>query len=499
MMEAFVLLARIFLAIVFLVSGVAKLASLRLSHESALEFGVPARIAGIATGLLITVELAIPLLILPVATARYGSIAAVGLLAIFCSVIAFNLLRHRRPHCNCFGQVHSAPISWPMLVRNIVLGMVAAAIVIKTKEQASLSMTGLARSLGVGSFVWPVLSSIALVLLVVIAACLVQIVRQQGRVLLRLEALERASATPPAPAEPTMTPEIGLPLGAKAPEFVLSGFDGFRTSLAGLLNRNKPVLLLFSHPGCGPCQSLLPDIAAWQSDLEESLTIAVISEGGAAAHRSHTTRHHIRRLLLQKDREIAEQYLAYGTPSAVLIAANGTLASHLAQGPDSIRNLVNAVAAQQHAEAMAAEGPTVGDPAPDMSFESLSGEKIALSRLRQKTLLLFWNPQCGFCRRMLPDLKHWEETAPSGSPRLIVFSTGSLGENRAMGLRSTVVSDEQSRAANAFRAHGTPMAVLLDAEGRIASRLAAGKDAVFELANAPGSSANPRPLVLQEA
>jgi hypothetical protein len=36
----------------------------------------------------------------------------------------------------------------------------------------------------------------------------------------------------------------------------------------------------------------------------------------------------------------------------------------------------------------------------------------------------------------------------------------------------------------AFDAHGTPMGVLID-EGRIASRVAAGADAVFELARSP--------------
>lgn len=499
-MEVSVLLARVLIAIIFAVSGVAKLVSLRESRRSVLEFGVPGAIAGVATSLLIAVELNVPLLILPVATAQYGGMIALALLAIFCIAIAINLLLHRRPQCNCFGQLHSAPIGWQMLVRNIAFGMVAAAVVVKTRDEGALSAIGWAQSLGTGSLVFLVLSSVAFVLLVVIAACLVQIVRQQGRVLLRLEALERAAGVQPGQAEQPVTPEIGLPLGTKAPEFVLGGLDGARTGLADLLSRNKPVLLVFSHPGCKPCQSLLPDIAGWQSDHEEDLTIAVISEGAAAAHRAYARKRHIRRLLLQEGREIAERYLAYGTPSAVVVAANGTIASHLAQGTDSIRSLVNAIAAQRHADDLAAKAVTVGDPTPDLSFEALSGEKVALSQLRgHETLLLFWNPQCGFCQRMLPDLKDWERAATPGSPRLIVLSTGAASENRAMGMRSTIVSDAQSRAANAFGAHGTPMAVLLDAKGRVASRVAAGKDAVFELASRPENWINQRDLALQEA
>ncbi len=27
----------------------------------------------------------------------------------------------------------------------------------------------------------------------------------------------------------------------------------------------------------------------------------------------------------------------------------------------------------------------------------------------EETMVLFWNPGCGFCQQMLPDLKAWEE------------------------------------------------------------------------------------------
>jgi len=52
-----------------------------------------------------------------------------------------------------------------------------------------------------------------------------------------------------------------------------------------------------------------------------------------------------------------------------------------------------------------------------------------------------------------------------------------------MGLSSVVVLDAESQAAHAFAARGTPMAVLLDGDGRVASHVAAGAPAVFALAN----------------
>jgi len=96
--------------------------------------------------------------------------------------------------------------------------------------------------------------------------------------------------------------------------------------------------------------------------------------------------------------------------------------------------------------------------------------------------VLFWNPGCGFCRQMLDDLKAWEANPPAGAPKLLVVSTGTVDENRALGLRAPMVLDQSATIMSAFGATGTPMAVLVDAQGRIASEVAAGAQAVLALA-----------------
>jgi hypothetical protein len=85
---------------------------------------------------------------------------------------------------------------------------------------------------------------------------------------------------------------------------------------------------------------------------------------------------------------------------------------------------------------------------------------------------------------MLDDLKDWEADPPEGAPKLLVVSTGSVKDNRAMGLRSKVVLDETFSAGSAFGANGTPSAVLVDRKGNIASELAVGAPAVLALAGA---------------
>jgi thiol-disulfide isomerase/thioredoxin len=109
---------------------------------------------------------------------------------------------------------------------------------------------------------------------------------------------------------------------------------------------------------------------------------------------------------------------------------------------------------------------------------------IALEALRgRNTLLLFWNPDCGFCRAMHDDLLSWERSANGVTPRLVVVSSGDEPSTRAEGFRSLVLLDEDFAAGTAFNANGTPMAVLVDAEGRIASLVAAGPEAVLALAD----------------
>ena len=88
-------------------------------------------------------------------------------------------------------------------------------------------------------------------------------------------------------------------------------------------------------------------------------------------------------------------------------------------------------------------------------------------------------------QRMLEDLQAWETKPLKGAPQLLVVSTGTVEDNRALSLRAPVILDQGFSAGRQFGATGTPMAVLIDAQGRIASDVVAGGPAVLTLANAP--------------
>ena len=98
------------------------------------------------------------------------------------------------------------------------------------------------------------------------------------------------------------------------------------------------------------------------------------------------------------------------------------------------------------------------------------------------TLLLFWNPACGYCADMLPGLHGWERDGGNGVRLVVVTAEARSTE----GFRSVVAVDPGLTASGAFAASGTPTAVVVDADGVIASPLLVGRDAVItRLAGAP--------------
>ena len=51
-------------------------------------------------------------------------------------------------------------------------------------------------------------------------------------------------------------------------------------------------------------------------------------------------------------------------------------------------------------------GPKVGEPVPKVALPDIEGQTVELEDFRgEETMVLFWNPGCGFCQQMLPGLK----------------------------------------------------------------------------------------------
>jgi peroxiredoxin/uncharacterized membrane protein YphA (DoxX/SURF4 family) len=516
-LDVLLLAARLILAAVFLVSGISKLFDLAGSQAAMRSFGVPESLSRVGGVLLPIVELVIAVFLIPQSTALWASWLALLLLAVFIVGVAYNLSRGRTFDCHCFGQLTTSEIGTSTLVRNVVLAVLAAFVAISGVTTASGVGPSVREVFGeMSAFEWVMLALGVIVLLALagVAWLLVHLLGQNGRLLVRLDRIESALEDADIELldeddedEEDEEEEEGLPFGAPAPAFSLSGLYGETMTLDALRAAEKPVLLIFSDPGCGPCNAMMSDVGKWQRDHADKLNVVVISRGAIEENRAKKKQYNLTTVLMQQDNEVADAYLTYGTPTAVLVRPDGTIGSAAAGGSDEIRTLVRqavegkvpvpaarpaaaprpapmpAPAPRPAANAQAPRGiASIGKDAPVVELNNLDGEPVKLSDFAgHPTAVLFWNPGCGFCQRMVDDLKAWEADKPADAPKLLVVSTGDADRNRETGLQSPIVLDSGFNVGRSFGASGTPSAVLVGADGKIASGLAVGGPTVISL------------------
>jgi thiol-disulfide isomerase/thioredoxin/uncharacterized membrane protein YphA (DoxX/SURF4 family) len=487
-MNDLVLVVQLILAAVFAVAGISKLGDRASFRQAMSDFGVPAPLVPAAAVLLPLAELAVALALLS-RYAWHGAAGALALLLVFIAGIGYNLARGRHPDCRCFGQLQSKPVGASTLIRNVALAGLAALVLWQGRDNP-----GLIDRMGdlTGGQIVMIVAGLAIVLGIAgLVTFLGHMLTQQGRILTRLDVLEArlnqlgaSNQAAGAAANGTPAPQ-GLPVGASAPAFRLANLAGGETGLAELLAPGLPVMLLFMDPHCGPCAALMPEVGRWNREHAGRMTLAVVSRGKVKENRAKYGNAGLEHVLLQENYEVGERYSALGTPSAVAIRPDGRIGSLVLQGTDMIKSVLdrrpngNGAAHQPAAQPLHA---AVGQPAPEIRLPDLDGRIQTLSSVPGKeTVVLFWNPGCGFCQRMLDNLKHWEQSDVSGKPDLLVISTGTPEGNRAEGFSSRVLLDSGFATATKFGAGGTPSAVLVDGQGRIASAVAVGAEAVMSL------------------
>src|SRR5262245_25269013 len=196
-----------------------------------------------------------------------------------------------------------------------------------------------------------------------------QLLQQNGRLLLRLEALEKRleeeAESRPAPdalgrgeqqkAEIEQDKERGerfsnrslagsrikrdgLKAGRPAPEFCLPRLEGGELSLSEL--RGKLVLLVFSSPHCGPCNILAPKLEKLHRKCPE-LELVMVSRESPDENRAKVKEHRLTfPVVLQKQWEVSRDYAMFATPVAYLIDKAGVIAADVAVGVDGILDLM---------------------------------------------------------------------------------------------------------------------------------------------------------------
>ena len=365
-----------------------------------------------------------------------------------------------------------------------------------------------------------------------------QLLRQNGRILLRLEELEqRLNETEFGEAE--VRP--GLSVGSEAPPFDLLDLVGDRRALADF--RGHSLLLIFFNPACGYCRELAPKLAAFygvhrqeerdialpaatssggknksaviagalQSGCTPPPQVLVITTGDAEANRQLFDEHKlICPVLMQKQVEVATAYQANGTPSGYLINAEGNIASQLAMGAEALLARASGQGSQPSTlnaqlagsgngeertnrfkerslarSKIKREGLKAGTVAPDFRLPRPDGRgELSLGELRgRRVLLVFSSPGCGPCNALAPELEKFHRE--HSEFEVVMISKGEPKENRAKvkehGLTFPIVLQQQWEVSRRYAMFATPIAYMVDQAGVISHDVAVGVESIQTL------------------
>ncbi|WP_353063680.1 MauE/DoxX family redox-associated membrane protein [Tunturibacter psychrotolerans] len=513
-MGALLLICRLFLALVFLIAGVAKFVSRQSTREMLEDFGLPDSLVPVSIILLPLSELCVAVALFITPSARSGGVAALTLLGAFCVGIGVNLHFGRRPSCQCFGQLGSSPVSRYTIFRNLLLMALAGVVLWRPSAYTALALPIQQAALLLAVF------GICLGLFIVFL--LFQLTAQNGRILLAFEELssrQPGTALSGAATSRAINTGVGLPIGSRAPNFQLAELSGRLRTLADLLHGGSPLLLTFVDPGCGPCHALLPSLVRWQHE-DPRLRFILISRGTAEENLEKVANARNIPVLLQVDREVQQVYEALGTPSMLHVAPDGSIGSGVAQGSEQIGALVSALRSMPSPGTASValtpqrlttqSSPTNSVPQPDSGRVRASNHIPASNRPKvilqpgvplpgelalklneagadlvsyrgKSLLLLFWSSACGFCQTMLPDLRQWEATRSPGDPELIVIESAAAPPSNGNELHFPSIYDASFELGRAFSIGGTPSAVLLSSDGTVAGEIAVGRSAIMNL------------------
>ena len=330
-----------------------------------------------------------------------------------------------------------------------------------------------------------------------------QLVRQNGRILLRLEAIEKRLGKHPAEDSRKAT---GLPIGTPAPEFELSDLAGRRRKLSEF--RGQDVLLIFFGPKCGFCTRMAANLAALPADGAGGRPVPiVVTNGDADENRKLVGQFGLRCVvLLQEQTEVATQYRAHGTPIGYRIDAEGRIASELAVGAEPLLKLAEVKAPPRPAPSGNGIGPVpkgktphpslarsrlnrsglkAGAVAPEFKLPLVGGGELALADLRGKRVLLaFSDPNCGPCDELAPSLQELHLTRPD--LQVVVISRrdaqATRTKARSLGLTFPIVMQRQWEVSLQYGMFATPIGYVIDERGIVEKDVAVGVEPILALA-----------------
>lgn len=360
--------------------------------------------------------------------------------------------------------------------------------------------------------------TVVVLALVILGAAFVlfQVVRQQGRLLLRIEELEgllgvggqrMGALGAAAHGSHVISTPVGLPIGSTLEPVTLTDLDGMDVALDAFAG--KQMVLVNWSPTCGFCDAIAPDLAAAGPELERADAVLVLlAHGEAEANRAMAAKYGIESPVLMLGDANPAGFQALGTPTGLLIDAEGKVATTLAIGADQVPLLVRDVIAAAAPEEGASDGEPsanklrgqknlsesrlvrdglkAGTAAPPFALPDLDGKPVALEDYRGKRVLLtFISPDCGPCDALAPHLARLHEAHAGNGLAVILVGRGDVEENRRKavehGFEFPVVLQDGWKLSREYGIFATPVAFLIDEQGTITQNVAQGVEQIVAL------------------
>ena len=117
----------------------------------------------------------------------------------------------------------------------------------------------------------------------------------------------------------------------------------------------------------------------------------------------------------------------------------------------------------------------LGSDAPPFALPDIHGQTVVLAELLERgqpLLLMFVAPWCGPCATLMPRVHQWQRTL-GARLTIAVISEGSAERNASLkeqGLKN-VLLQEGNEVANMYGVEGTPSAIFVSSQGKVASAL----------------------------
>jgi thiol-disulfide isomerase/thioredoxin/uncharacterized membrane protein YphA (DoxX/SURF4 family) len=154
---------------------------------------------------------------------------------------------------------------------------------------------------------------------------------------------------------------------------------------------------------------------------------------------------------------------------------------------------------QRHRKALAArvgpEGLPIDSIAPDFELPAYHGGTRSLRSLLEHgkpLMLLFTSPHCGPCIVIFKEIKEWQELHKD-QLTIAVITRGTIKDNFVNVARNSlgeVLLQKEREVGEKYGGLATPTGVVITPDGRIASRMAAGRDEIRGLLDMVLGNAN---------